>query len=67
MREKQRQQHEAEQRRYFDTTTGSTHVSQDMHANTVGRKVMKTQDGGLVKMEDRDLQFIVEHGIYRRL
>lgn len=52
--------------RYFDTTTGTTHNDQDMTANVVGRKVMRTQDGSLVKMEDRDQQLIVEQGIWRR-
>lgn len=37
-----------------------------MTANTVGRKVMQTQDGKLVAGESRDDQFIVETGMYRR-
>jgi hypothetical protein len=40
--------------RYFDTSTGTAHNDQDMTANVVGRKVMRTQDGSLVGMESRD-------------
>lgn len=54
------------QMRYFDTTNKDTYYKQDMTANTVGRKVMRTQDGKLVPMEARDDALIVEHGIYRR-
>jgi hypothetical protein len=54
------------QQRYFDTTTGSNHCSQDLTANTVGRKVMRTTDGKLVPMSDRDNQLIVEQGLWRR-
>ena len=38
----------------------------DMTANTVGRKVMQTQDGKLVASQSRDDQFIVETGMFRR-
>jgi hypothetical protein len=37
-----------------------------MTANTVGRKVMQTQDGKLVAAESRDENLIVETGMYRR-
>lgn len=37
-----------------------------MTANTIGRKVMQTQDGKLVAGQTRDEQFIVETGMYRR-
>lgn len=40
--------------RYFDTSSGTAHTEQDMTANVVGRKVMRTQDGSLVAMESRD-------------
>ena len=52
--------------RYFDTTTKSNHVEQDLSANTIGRKVMKTQDGGTVAMSKRDEQLMVEHGFGKR-
>ena len=39
----------------------------DYQANTIGRKVMKTQDGKTVSHNDRDEQLIVEHGTWRRL
>lgn len=53
--------------RYFDTTTKTTHVEQDLTANQIGRLVMKTQDGGMVSMDKRDEQLLVEHGVGRRL
>jgi len=64
--EKERNEEEMRQMRYFDTTTKDTYYGQDMTANTVGRKVMRTQDGSLVPMENRDQALIVEGGIYRR-
>ena len=42
------------QERYFDTTNKETYEAQDLTANTVGRKVMKTQDGKLVPEASRD-------------
>lgn len=41
-------------------------TEQDLTANTVGRKVMQTQDGKLVAQGSRDNNFIVETGMYRR-
>jgi hypothetical protein len=52
--------------RYFDTTNTENHYEMDNSQNTVGRKVMKTQDGKLVAMGNRDENFIVETGMYRR-
>lgn len=40
--------------RYFDTTNRENLIPQDMTANTVGRKVMQTQDGKLVANQARD-------------
>ena len=54
------------QERYFDTTNKETHYEQDMSQNTIGRKVMKTQDGKLVSADSRDENLIVETGMYRR-
>ena len=54
------------QERYFDTTNKEFHYEQDMTSNTIGRKVMRTQDGKLVPIGDRDEQLIVETGMYRR-
>jgi hypothetical protein len=34
--------------------------------NTVGKKVMRTQDGAAVPMTQRDEQLIVETGMWRR-
>ena len=50
----------------FDTASGETFTKQDMTANVVGRKVMKTQDGKLVEMGSRDQVLIVETGMNRR-
>ena len=55
-----------DQERYFDTTNQENLPSRDLTQNTVGRKVMQTQDGKLVSMESRDEGFIVETGMYRR-
>ena len=52
--------------RYFDTASGETYTKQDMTANVVGRKVMKTQDGKLVEMGSRDQVLINETGMNRR-
>ena len=52
--------------RYFDTTGRETYTTQDMTANVVGRKVMKTQDGKLVANGSRDQALIVETGMNRR-
>lgn len=52
--------------RFFDTTQRENFCQKDLTANTVGRKVMKTQDGQLVAMGQRDEQLIVESGMYRR-
>ena len=45
MAEKEAREEAKRQERYFDTTTGDTHTTQDLSHNTVGRRVMKTQDG----------------------
>ena len=37
-----------------------------MTHNTIGRKVMQTQDGKLVAAESRDDNLIVETGMFRR-
>ena len=65
-----RQRHAAiearKEERYFDTTNAENFYEKDNSQNTIGRKVMKTQDGKLVPMGDRDDNFIVETGMYRR-
>ena len=52
--------------RYFDTTNQENLCTRDLTQNTVGRKVMQTQDGKLVAGATRDDQFTVEQGLYRR-
>ena len=66
MRERQQAIDARNEERYFDTTNRENLVAQDMTANTVGRKVMQTQDGKLVAGQSRDDQFIVETGMFRR-
>ena len=60
MRERQQAIDARNEERYFDTTNRENLVAQDMTANTIGRKVMQTQDGKLVAGATRDDQFIVE-------
>lgn len=55
-----------DQERYFDTTNQENLPQRDYTQNTIGRKVMQTQDGKLVSMDSRDEGFIVESGMYRR-
>ncbi len=64
--EKEREEERERNTRYFDTTGGTTFVDQDLTANVVGRKVMKTQDGGLVSLDKRDELLMVEHGFGKR-
>jgi len=66
MRERQAALEAKTQERYFDTTSGENFDAKDLTQNTVGRKVMKTQDGKMVPMASRDENFIVESGMYRR-
>ena len=40
--------------RHFDTLNKTTYTEPDLTQNVVGRKVMRTQDGRLVPMENRD-------------
>lgn len=54
------------QERYFDTTNAENLCGRDMTANTIGRKVMQTQDGKLVGNDGRDENFTVESGMTRR-
>jgi len=40
--EKAREEERKRNERYFDTTTRTTYTEQDLTANVLGRKVMKT-------------------------
>jgi len=53
--------------RYFDSTSKTTFVAQDLTMNQVGRLVMKTQDGAMISSSKRDELLLVEHGYGRRL
>ena len=67
MNERERQEELERQRRHFDTTQGSDFTQKGLQENTVGRRVMKTQDCQPVSFDERDEQLIVEHGTWRRL
>lgn len=54
------------QQRRFDTWQRGEFVEKDLSLNTVGKKVMTTQDGQNVPMANRDDQLIVESGMWRR-
>lgn len=54
------------QQRRFETWNRTEHTTKDLTINTVGKKVMRTQDGALVPMSERDDQLIVETGMWRR-
>ena len=66
MREKDAAEKRRNEERYFDTQSREAFTQQDMTANVIGRKVMRTQDGKLVSMGARDQQLIVETGMNRR-
>ena len=52
--------------RYFDSTTKTTYVEQDYTANTIGARVMKTQNGTPLDKTVKDEELTVEHGFGRR-
>jgi len=66
MAEKARQEEIERNRRYFEPVTKTTYVQKPLTENTVGRKVMKTQDRHPVSMDRRDEQLMVEHGFGKR-
>jgi len=67
MRQREIQEHALTQQRHFETTTASTFGAKPHTETTIGRRVMKTQDGQNVSFNNRDEQLIVEHGTWRRL
>jgi len=67
-RQKEQQERLKHEQRFFETTTSSTYQKQDHFKNlSIGRRVMKTQDGKNVSLNEKDEQLIVEHGTWRRL
>ncbi|CDW88912.1 UNKNOWN [Stylonychia lemnae] len=48
LRLKEEEEERQRNARQFETTTRATFQKKDLTENTIGRKVMKTQDGGLV-------------------
>ena len=66
MRQKEREVEALRELTYFNTTQKSDYVPQSHTENTIGRRVMKTQDGKGVSFMDKDEQLLVEQGIWRR-
>lgn len=65
MDEQQRKIDAERQIRRFETTS-SSYSTKPLDANSIGRRVMVNQDGKPVSLNEKDEQFIVEHGIWRR-
>ena len=66
MKQKEQEDERMRNTRYFDTTNKQIFVEKDLTYNAVGRKVMRTQDGKLVPLDNRDELLMVEHGFGRR-
>ena len=66
MAAKAAEEERALQRRTFQTWQRSECNEKDLTANSIGKKVMRTQDGEFVPMSQRDDQLIVETGMWRR-
>ena len=66
MRLKAEEEERERNRRHFESTTQTTFQQKSLQENVVGRKVMKTQDGQLVSLNNRDEQLMVEHGFVKR-
>jgi hypothetical protein len=54
MRLKKEEEERLRNQRFFDTTAKTTFTQKELTENTIGRKVMKTQDGKLVENDRRD-------------
>ena len=67
MRQREAEEDRKREQRFFDTTNKTSFFPQDYCKNTIGRRVMKNQDGKNVSFNERDEQLIVEHGTWRRL
>jgi len=66
LKEKDDEYFRSTQQRRFDTWQRGEFIEKDLTVNTIGKKVMTTQDGQNVPMEQRDDQLIVESGMWRR-
>jgi len=68
--DKEKQYLEEKNKRYFETTYKqefeNKHQQSIEMGNTIGMKVMKTKDGIPIPPENRDEQFMVEHGFAKR-
>jgi hypothetical protein len=66
MQEKAENEERMRNVRHLQSTNRAEFNEKDLTTNTVGRKVMRTQDGKGVTMAERDDQLIVESGMFRR-
>ena len=66
MKRKAEEEERIRNMRFLDTTARTTFVKKDLTENAVGRKVMRTQDGKLVSLDNRDELLMVEHGFGKR-
>lgn len=66
MQEKAENEERMRNIRHLQSTNRAEFNEKDLTTNTVGRKVMRTQDGKVVTMAERDDQLIVESGMFRR-
>ncbi len=60
LKAKEEERIRAENAREWETTTATCFHANDLGANSVGRKVMKTRDGECIPLAQRDEQFLVE-------
>ena len=51
LKEREEEQERVRQQRRFETTTNSTHAAFSLTENTVGRWLMKTQDGAPIVVD----------------
>jgi len=66
MKEKERLADQAREHRFFDTTNKTDFNPKSYTENTVGRRVMRNQDGKTVSLNEKDEQLQVEMGTWRR-
>lgn len=66
MEERARQEEIERNRRYFESTNQTSFSKKPMDENTIGRRVMKTQNGMPVPHAQKDELLQVEHGFGKR-
>jgi len=61
-----KKEEELHNQRYLNTTYENEFVKKNVGLNVIGRRVMRTQDGGSVLPEARDEDLLVEHNCLKR-